>query len=387
MLPLLAFEAWRNLHAVRQRSALALLGIIIGTASVIAMINIGHNAGQEALRQFKDMGTDVIMAQPPTDSSGASGAYDLAQIRALTQTVTGIDAVAPMVFSSAQIGAKGKASYGTILASEAALRQVARLPMAAGRFISAYDDHQTFAVIGSGLARALALRPGERLRVEDYVFTVIGVLDDTAISPLIPLDFNTAVLIPLGSARRVLSSPDISNVAIRLEADADPVTKAVEIAAYFQAPLRGQTVTVQSARQLIEGMARQSRLFTWLLAAIGGISLLVGGIGVMNVMLMGIMERRREIGVRMAVGARAGDIRVMFLAEAITLSVAGGLAGAILGMAAAWLFALFSGWYFAFSLGAIPLGTGIAAVIGVFFGFYPAVVAARLDPIEALRAD
>lgn len=391
LLPLLTAEALTNLRAMHQRSLLALLGIVIGTASVIAMINIGHNAGMEALRQFKDMGTDVVVAQPPPGGEGSSTRYDANDVRRLPAAVSGVKAVAPLVLSSSRLAANGKTVYGNLVGSDTALADVARLPVAAGRFISSYDGHETFAVIGAGLARALAapgapLAPGNHVRIEDYLFTVVGVMADTPSNPLIPVDFNATVIVPFGSVRRILPSSDITSIVVRLAPEANPLTMTGEITDYFHTRPRKQTVEVQSARQLIAGMERQSRLFTWLLAGIGGISLLVGGIGVMNVMLMGIMERRREIGVRMAIGARPSDIRAMFLIEAIALSLVGGVTGAVVGMAAAWVFASLSEWTFAFSAWAIPSGTGIASVIGVFFGYYPAAVAAQMDPIEALRS-
>ncbi len=145
-------------------------------------------------------------------------------------------------------------------------------------------------------------------------------------------------------------------------------------------------IGVQIPQQLLEGMAQQSRMFSWLLAGLGGISLLVGGVGVMNVMVMNVSERRREIGVRMALGARPRDIAGLFLLEAVVLSACGALIGAVCGVVAAWLFVFFSDWS-AFSLSALslPLGIGSSLAIGLFFGLNPAMTAARLEPVQALR--
>ncbi|NCA91299.1 MAG: FtsX-like permease family protein, partial [Gammaproteobacteria bacterium] len=155
--------------------------------------------------------------------------------------------------------------------------------------------------------------------------------------------------------------------------------------AYFQA--RRQPVRARSPEEIIAQMEKQMRMFTLLAGAIGSISLIVGGIGVMNVMLVSVTERRREIGVRRALGARQGDIQQQFLVESVILSLLGGLFGILLGVGASWLTAYLAYWKFLLSLDAILLGVGVASAVGIFFGFYPARQAARLDPIQALRAD
>ena len=148
----------------------------------------------------------------------------------------------------------------------------------------------------------------------------------------------------------------------------------------------GYEVNVQIPRLLLEGMAKQSRLFSWLLAGLGSIALLVGGIGVMNVMVMNVAERRREIGVCMALGARPRDIARLFLLEAVVLAATGALAGAAVGLIMAWAFVHYSGWSdFSFSAAALPLGIGSAIATGLFFGLSPAMAAARLTPVQALR--
>ena len=146
-------------------------------------------------------------------------------------------------------------------------------------------------------------------------------------------------------------------------------------------------MTWQSAQQLINGMAKQMRLFEMLLGAVGGIALVLGGVGVMNIMLVSVQERHREIGIRLAIGARRRDIQMLFLSEAVILAVLGGLLGILLGFGASYAFARVSNWQFLISPTAAPIGAGVSIVVGIFFGCYPAVMASRLDPIEALRSE
>lgn len=166
------------------------------------------------------------------------------------------------------------------------------------------------------------------------------------------------------------------------------ITESVQdLRVYLEGVFKGRDVEVLVPQQLIDSLTRQSNTFSYLLAGLGGISLLVGGAGVMNVMLMNVSERRREIGVRMALGARARDIRMLFLLEAACLSVTGSLVGAAVGLLSAFLFVWFSGWRFTLALESLPMGMGSSLLIGLFFGLYPAVTASRMQPVQALRDD
>ena len=385
-------DAVATLAAVRQRSLLALIGIAIGTASVIAMLNIGHNARLESERRFLAMGTDLLVVQKSYTVDAADTAIRLDDAVRLGDHVTAIAAVAPTVLTSAALRAHRTRTDATVVGATASLAPIAKLSLQAGRFVSDFDGARTFAVIGATVAETLGApgRPlalGDAVQIGAYAFTVIGLLADTAQSPLLPADFNTAVIVPLPSARRITPDPQITTVIARLRPGADDGATAAAVTAYFTDRLRGDAIEVRTARQLIAGLARQMQVYTLLLAAIGGISLVVGGVGVMNVMLMGVIERRREIGLRLALGARRRDIRTMFLVEAVVLASVGGGVGTLLGLGAAFAFAFASGWRFDLAVAVLPLAAGVAAAVGLFFGIYPAVSAARQDPITALRAD
>jgi putative ABC transport system permease protein len=248
-------------------------------------------------------------------------------------------------------------------------------------------------LIGRGLADALGTQSvpigvGEKIRIDDYLFTIVGILDNAVRNPLVPVDFNNAILIPVKSIRRALASEGgISGVLIKVPEGADPVGAASQVEDYLKTKVGHNGIQVQSAQQLIEGLRKQSQLFTFLLAGIGAISLVVGGIGIMNVMLAGIAERRREIGVRMAIGARRHDVLTMIMLEASLLSVIGGSFGILSGLIAAYLFAVISGWEFSLSILSLPTGLSMSLLVGLFFGVYPALKASQMSPIEALSAE
>lgn len=381
-------EALANLRAQGQRSILALLGILIGTASIVAMLTIGHMAQRETLRLFEHLGVDMLQihAMP---AGAAPATLDRALIEGLPGRDPAVRAAASMAIDRAQIATERTATSLSIVAASAGLPALTGLRPAQGRFLAPVDDGGLVAVVGSEAARTLSvpgapLTPGVRIRVRDYVYTVIGVLEPVPYTAMDPVDFNNSVIVPLTGAGRITWPEAPSTALLRLRSDAGPADNRRIAAALANPDVRLQVI---SAQDLIQSMNAQKAIHGRLLTAIGAISLLVGGIGVMNVMLMGVMERRREIGLRAAIGATPRDLRIMFLVEAATLAFVGGLAGLGLGLAAAAAVAALSGWTFSLPLYVLVLGPGLAAGVGVAFGFYPAARAARLDPIAALRAD
>lgn len=386
-------EAIDNLQGVRQRTFLSLVGIVIGAASVVALINIGENAAAESTRQFRSMGTDILVVQNGISMPGSGRSINMADIDGIPSAIGSTSIATPFSMASVKVWFHGKSVDTNAVGAKPELSKLARLKLGSGRFINEFDDYETFAVIGRGLANSLSannvpVRAGEKIRIDDYLFTIIGILDESSRNPLVPVDFNDSIVMPMKSIRRTLASNgEISGVLIQVPDSADPVGIATQLSDYLRTRSGNKGIQVQSARQLIEGIRKQSRLFTLLLTGIGAISLVVGGIGIMNVMLAGIAERQREIGVRMAIGARRHDVLTMIMLEASILSVIGGLFGTLSGLIVSYLFALVSGWEFSFSILSLPTGLGMTLLVGLFFGIYPAHKASKMSPIEALRAE
>jgi len=385
----LASEAFTNLYAQRQRSVLALLGILIGTASIVAMLTIGHMAQLETLKAFRHLGVDMLQIHGMSAGNG-QGVLDRRTIEGLPVRDPAVVAATPLAADRVTVSAGTSNIDMGVVAVTSTLPRLVRLPLANGRFIAPVDDNSLVAVIGSQAAQMLSkpgapVESGGQLRIKGYGFTVIGVLDPVSNTALDPADFNNSVLIPLAGARRVMSPSDPTTALLNLRPGSSVKAASERVSKALANP--GATLQVISAHDLIREMNAQKAIHGQLLTAVGAISLLVGGIGVMNVMLMGVMERRREIGLRAAIGATPADLRLMFLVEAAALALIGGLAGLALGLAAAAITAKASGWTFSLALWVLPLGPAVAAGVGVAFGLYPAIKAARLSPIDALRAE
>lgn len=386
----LLHEAFVSLRTLGKRSILALLGIVIGSSSVVALINIGHNAAEDAAAIFQNMGTDTLVARFPASADSRTPLPAALDTRALSQAVPSLINIAPTVLLSATLIRNGRSANASVVGATAQLAPAMRLQLREGRFLSDFDQNEIYAVIGHQVAQTLGaagapLQLGDRVRINDYLFLVIGILQNQPSAVLVPIQANDSVFLPQGSMRRIFPSPQIDNVVTRVAGGQKMEQVAAAMTQALKKILRGREVEVQVPQQIIDGMTRQSRTFGYLLMALGGISLVGGGVGVMNVMLMNVSERRREIGIRMALGARQKDIRNLFLLEAVSLTAVGALSGAILGVASAFIYARMSGWHFSLAGAALPLGIGSTLLVGLFFGLYPAIAASRLQPVEALR--
>ncbi|QNQ09885.1 ABC transporter permease [Sphingomonas alpina] len=382
-------EAFANLYSQGIRSVLALLGITIGTASIIAMLSIGNMGQLEALKSFKNMGVDMLQIRAAPNGSGAAG-FDRRLVDALPGNDPDILAAMPLSIGRETVATGGKTADLATVAISPGFATLARLPLRIGRLIGDADECGLVAVVGDGATTKLsapgaALLPGAKIAVGNYAYTVIGILGATPTEAMNPADYNDAVFVPFGCSRRVMPGGDPNTALIQLK----PGTDSVAVGERVKTRLANATsvLTIVDARALVTMMKAQMGVYTRLLAAIGGVSLLVGGIGVMNVMLMSVMERRREIGLRAAIGATPRDLQLMFLIEAAVLALVGGIVGVALGVGASYFMARAMHWSFAVALYVLPLGTGVAGIVGMMFGLYPAITASRVDPIEALRAE
>ena len=383
-------EAASSLLAARQRTVLALIGIAIGVGSVIAMISVGVIVRDQALKQFQELGTNILTVHLDQGDSGGGAPLVTPDDALGLAALPTIDEAAPYAVSYGELSLAGGAVEDvTVIGATAALAGLNKLEIEAGRHISDLDHRRYFCVIGAELAAALRAAGagrivGETVTVDRTLYTVVGVLRRAPPGQR-RFDANYAVIIPVSTAKRVFDRPEIRNVTARMSAGAHHVAAAHEVGDYFRRKSADLVVRVESAEQLIEQMFKQMRLFALLLGSVGSTSLLVGGIGVMNIMLVSVTERRLEIGIRRALGARRADIQSQFLIESVMLSLVGGILGVGAGVGATWGLCQMSGWAFQVSTLAVGLGVGVASAVGVFFGFYPAWQAARLDPVAALR--
>jgi putative ABC transport system permease protein len=399
--------ALRALAVNKLRSALTMLGIVIGVGAVIVMIAVGAGAQRRVEEQIRALGSNLLLVMP---GSTTAGGVRLGFGSGSTLTEDDVVAInreipealaAPALRGSAQV-VWGNSNWSTqVFGVTPEYLDVRQWPLAGGRSFEPAEMAAAAKVclIGATVAKQLfgSSDPlDQSIRIKRVPFTVIGVLDVKGQS-LMGTDQDDLVLVPIKTARsRVLGTASAARnrtVGTIWVKAADGVgTKVVE--EHVRSLLR-QRHRIQpgadddfSLRNLAEVMAAQeasSRVLALLLAAVASVSLLVGGIGIMNIMLVSVTERTREIGLRMAVGARTRDILGQFLVEAVTLSLIGGLAGVAIGIGASVAIAELAGWRIVLSPEAVGLAVAFAFVIGVFFGFYPARKAARLNPVEALR--
>ena len=396
-----------NLAAHKLRSALTMLGMIFGVGAVIAMLSIGEGAERQALGTIERLGLRNVLVrgrelteQEAREIRRKSLGVSFRDATAIAEAVPGVELVAPRIEIEPYkvISAAGKTTavvYG-VSARHAGL---ARLELTEGRFLDPLDEstHAQVAVIGPGVRRDLfgygpAL--GQLFKVNDVWLEVVGVLaaaeEGTSFQGVPIGSLASEVYIPVTTAERKFDHPlldaPLDEIVVRLKAGTDTREAARlidELLVRLHAGTNDYQLVVPEA--LLAESRRTQRLFNVVMGCIAGISLLVGGIGIMNIMLATVLERTREIGVRRAVGARREDIRFQFVVESFAISLIGGLMGIAVGLAIARGVALYAGWDTVVTGTAILLSTGVAMAVGLASGIYPATRAAGLDPIEALR--
>ncbi len=399
--------ALKALRVNKLRSGLTMLGMIIGVAAVIAMIAIGAGAQERVREQIKNLGSNLILVLPGSTTQsgvrlGAGAAQTLTEddASAIAREVEGVVVAAPALRGTGQVVA-GNANWSTAFFGTTNDYLVARdWGLASGR---AFEDAEIsgagkVALIGQTTAQQLfgdADPIDQVIRVRKVPLTVIGVLARKGQNAL-GQDQDDIILMPISTARnRVLGQAQgrlrrIGSISVKVADGVDMKQVEERMRDLLRQRQRVQPgaedpFTIRNLTELLQAQEASSRVLTLLLAAVASVSLLVGGIGIMNILLVSVTERTREIGLRMAVGARARDILQQFLVEAITLSMIGGLAGIVLGVAASIAIGQFANWNIDITPQAVALAAGFAAGVGVFFGFYPARKASKLLPIEALR--
>ena len=394
--------AFRALRRNKMRSVLTALGIIIGVAAVIAMVGIGNGAKAQVEAQIASLGQNVILIFSGSTTAsgirtgwGGAGTLKVEDAAAIRREVPGVAAVSEEVVSTTQVAAGNQNWFTRIYGESADYFDIRQWPLAEGVPFTPQDARSANKICVVGRTTATQIygndnAVGQILRIKNVPFTITGVLSAKGLSPQ-GVDQDDVVVMPYTSAmKRVIGGTTLRNINVQI-GDAQQIGAAQQqiISLLRQRhnirPGRDDDFTVRNQQEIADAATATSRVMTVLLGAIAGVSLVVGGIGIMNIMLVSVTERTREIGTRMAVGAHGSDILMQFLIEAVSLSSVGGVIGIIFGIGASKILSIYAHWPTLISISSIVIAFLFSAAVGIFFGFYPARKAAALDPIEALR--
>jgi putative ABC transport system permease protein len=391
----------------KARTGLTMLGVIIGVAAVVTMMAVGAGARTRVETQIRSLGSNLIIVLSGSITAGGVrlGAGSQLTIteddaRALERELDGIQVAAPMVRGGAQVIAASTNWSTALMGVTPGFLEARDWPVVAGRALTQedVDGAAKVALLGQTVADNLfegADPVGQVIRVRQVPLTVVGVLARKGQS-VQGQDQDDTVLVPLSTAkRRVLGTTQadaraVGSILVKVREaaamqDAEQGIRALLRQRHRLQPHEDDDFTLRNLSEILESQEASSRTLSLLLAAIASVSLLVGGIGIMNIMLVSVTERTREIGLRRAVGARRRDILAQFLIEAVAVALTGGIAGILLGIAGAWAIGYFAGWPAPVQARAVVPAFLFAGAVGVFFGFYPARKASRLSPIDALR--
>ena len=391
--------ALRALRRSAMRSILTALGIIIGVAAVIAMVSIGNGAKSQVEASIESLGQNIISVSPGSAKTGGmyggwGSASSLTVDEALTirREISGIVAVSPEMRDRQQVLANGLNWNTSVNGEDVTYLDIRLWTIAEGEIFTEGDVNSAAKVCVIGQTVVAKLFPdgdpvGRSLRIRNLPFKIIGVLKAKGFN-YFGSDQDDVVIIPYTShIKRIARRPNLNSIIIQAESPDQMTRIQQDVTDLLQQRRNGRDpdFTVRNQQELAEAATATTKTMTVLLGAIAGVSLIVGGIGIMNIMLVSVTERTREIGIRLAVGAHGRDVLTQFLVEAIILSVMGGTLGILLGVGSSQLISRLNGWPVLISTSTIFGAVAFSAAIGVFFGFYPARKAAQLDPIEALR--
>ncbi len=397
-------QTFFSLLANKARSGLTVLGIVIGIGSVIAMVSIGQGASGTITSSIESLGSNLLMVSPGMQrgvgqqvSAGRGGAQTLtlADAEAIAEQIEGVKAVAPQYSTRLQITAKGTNTNTTVYEVTDTYGEVRNVEIESGSFITmAHNNAKSkVAVLGPATAEDLFGEDtdpiGQTIRFSNMDFKVIGVATAKGGSGMNNAD--DAIYIPLLTAQQYISGNNRVGM-INIQGESQEILEQMEADITILLMERHKITDeanidfqIMNQADIVASASSVAGTLTILLASIAGISLLVGGIGIMNMMLTTVTERTREIGLRKAVGAKKGDITVQFLTEAVTLTLVGGIIGVGAGGLASWAVQNFGNTATEISLMSVLLAFGVSAAIGIVFGYYPAWRAAKMDPITALR--
>ena len=394
--------AFRALRRNKLRSALTALGIIIGVGAVIAMVSIGNGAKAQVEQQIASLGENVILIFSGSITSsgirtgwGSAGTLKIEDAEAIRREVPGVIGVSEEIVSTSQVSAGNQNWFTRIFGESPEYFDIRKWPLSDGAIFTPQDVRSANKVCVIGCTTATQVFGSENpiaqvLRIKGVPFLVTGVLTPKGLSPQ-GVDQDDIVIMPYTSAmKRVIGGSTLRGINVQVASPNDLAPAQQQIIELLRQrhnirPGRDDDFTVRNQQEIAEAATETSRVMSLLLGAIASVSLVVGGIGIMNIMLVSVTERTREIGVRLAVGAHGRDILTQFLIEAVTLSSIGGVIGIVVGLGASQVLSAVAHWPTLISLGSIVIAFLFSAAVGIFFGFYPAREAARLDPIEALR--
>jgi len=395
----------RALSVNKMRSGLTMLGIIIGVAAVITMLAVGKGARNKISEQISAVGSNLIIVIPGSTTSGgirlASGSTQnltRTDADAIRNECSSVQTAAPVLNGGAQIVYGNQNWATTVYGTDENMLEVRDWTLAAGRNFYEQEIRSAAKVcmIGQTVAESLFGNDDpldKQVRIKKAAFTIIGVLERKGQS-MMGMDQDDIVYVPVTSAQRnlfgrwfagTIRSIMVKAVSTQALDSAEEQIRQLLRQRHRIAHGQEDDFTVRNLTQMMQMAEQASQVMALLLAAVAGVSLLVGGIGIMNIMLVSVTERTREIGIRMAVGAKTWDIRTQFIIEALILSLIGGLIGVLTGIAAAKMLSYFADWSISFSFFSILMSLGFSGLVGIFFGFYPACKASLMSPIDALR--